>query len=220
MNKTPLALTISAGLILAGATIACNGNGGIDFPSKDLNLKQSIRIEETGQGNTIALNKAEITAISYFSTSTPNLMEVKIFGQEYKVQFSTSTNITPRFWGGMALNLSQFAVGDFVNVQGTLDSADFFLVQARTVWNVSIQKGRAAVSGTIQSITSSTNSFNLQTQNASSLTVNTATDTKIYQDRDQKAFSDLQTGMKVKVRGVWDQALTKIQALLIRIKKH
>lgn len=220
MNKNPLVLTIVAGLILAGAASACDA---FDFPFNG--LKQSIKIEETAQGNRISLNKAEITAISLSGTSTPNLLRVKIFGQEYKVQFSTSTNITPHFWGKPDQNLSEFSVGDFVNVEGILDSADFFLIQAKTVWNISRwtisgQKKQSVLSGTIQSIASSTNSFNLQTQNASSLTVNTDSNTKIYQGKNLKAFSDLQTGMKVSVRGAWDKTLAKIQALLIRIKPN
>jgi len=50
------------------------------------------------------------------------------------------------------------------------------------------------------------------------LIVNTDSNTKIYSGKNLKSFSDLQTGIKVMVRGIWDRTLTKIQALLVRIK--
>ena len=180
-------------------------------------LKQRVQIDETSAGNMVWLFGAKITEIP--GTTTPNLIKVKIFGQDYKVQIATSTNIVGSSGSKSAADLSEFSVGDIVNVYGTLDSADYFLVRAKNIHNVSIQKPYTVVNGKILSIASSTNSFTMEAKKAgtSTLLVNTDSNTKIYAGKTLKSFSDLQVGMKVKIRGIWDRALSKIQALLVRI---
>jgi hypothetical protein len=49
------------------------------------------------------------------------------------------------------------------------------------------------------------------------ITVNLDADTKIYSSKSLKVFSDLQVGMKVVVRGTWDKAMSKIQALIVKM---
>jgi len=183
-------------------------------------LKQKIQINETSSGNMAWLTGAKITEISGTATATPNLIKVKVFGQDYKIDVSATTNVVRYSWGKSVINLSEFSVGDIINVYGTLDSTDYFLVHAKTVRNVSIQKLHAVFTGNILSIASSTNSFTMEAKRTgiATLTVNTDSNTKIYSGKNLKSFSDLQVGMTVMTRGIWDRTMSKIQALLIRMK--
>lgn len=223
-KKILIALLIIFGLGIVGLTMAHEDKN--DFEPKanisdvaPIYLKQKILIEETSEGNMILIKAAKVTEISSTGGSTtPNLLKVKIFGQDYKIDILADTNVVRHNWGKSEVNLSEFSVGDIVNAYGTLDATDSFLIHAKTVRDVSIQKKHAVLNGTIQSINSSDKSFVLQTEKKGPVTVTTDTNTKIYQGKVEKTFSDLQTGLKVLVRGIWDTTLSKVQALLIRIK--
>jgi hypothetical protein len=230
MKKILIALMIVAGAVSMGLAQA-KGNDNNNGNNKNYgdikpnitgvatsDLKQRIQIEETSSGNTVWLTGAKIVEINTTaSSSVPNLIKVKIFGQDYKVKIASDTNVVRQYWGKSEVNLSEFSVGDIVNVYGTLDSSDYFSVNAKTVRNVSIQKLQAVLNGEISTIASSSSSFVMQTKKSGTTTVTTSSSTKIYSGKDLKSFSDLQTGMKVTVRGVWDKTLSTIQALLIRM---
>ena len=224
MKKFLLGLAIFTILVSIGVVQAKNNNSDDeDIKPNTVNvlksdLKQRIQINETSAGNMVWLTGTKITGIS--GTTTPNLINVKVFGQDYKVQIATSTNVVRQYWGKSAIDLSEFSVGDIINVYGTLDTADYFLVHAKTVRNVSIQKLHAVFTGKILSIASSTGSFTMEAKRngTSSLLVNTDSNTKIYQGKNLKSFSDLQVGMKVMVRGIWDKTISKVQALLVRMQ--
>ena len=224
MKKFLLGLAILAALVSVGVVQAKNDNSNDgDIKPNTANvlksdLKQKIQIDETSAGNIVRLTGAKITEIS--GTTTNNLIKVKVFGQDYKVQIATDTNVVRQYWGKSAIDLSEFSVGDIIKVYGTLDTADYFLVHAKIVRNVSIQKLHAVFTGNILNIASSTGSFTIEAKRngTSSLLVNTDSNTKIYQGKNLKSFSNLKVGTKVMVRGIWDKTLSKIQALLIRIK--
>jgi len=224
MKKFLLGLAILAALVSVGVVQAKNDNSNDgDIKPNTANvlksdLKQKVQIDETSTGNIVRLTGAKITEIS--GTTTNNLIKVKVFGQDYKVQIATDTNVVRQYWGKSAIDLSEFSVGDIIKVYGTLDTADYFLVHAKIVRNVSIQKLHAVFTGNILNIASSTGSFTIEAKRngTSSLLVNTDSNTKIYQGKNLKSFSNLKVGTKVMVRGIWDKTLSKIQALLIRIK--
>ena len=226
MKKIIIALLAVAVLTAGGAILANNDNNGKDSIKPNISdvlksdLKQRIQIDETSSGNMAWITGAKITEISGPSTSTPNLIKVKVFGQDYKIGVEAGTNVVRQYWGKSEIDLSEFSVGDIINVYGALDSADYFLIRAKTVRNVSIQKLHAIISGTILSISSSTSSFVIEARKTGTSTVSVKTDanTKIYSGEKVKSFSDLKTGAKVTVRGTWDRAKSYVQALLIRMK--
>lgn len=226
-TKIILAAMIIAGLsVITGLTMAKdNDKDGGDIKSNIANvlksdLRQRIQVEETSAGNMAWITGAKIVEISGLGTTTSKLIKVKIFGQDYKIEVFAGTNVVRQHWGKSEIDLSEFSVGDIINVYGTLDSTDYFLIHAKTVRNVSIQKLHAVFTGNILSVSSSTNSFTMEAKRtgANTLIVNTDANTKIYSGKILKSFSDLQVGTKVTVRGIWDRALSKIQALLVRIK--
>jgi hypothetical protein len=236
MKKIILFCAIFASVAIIGIAQAKNeGNNGNPiggFNGKEIkanienvlksDLKQRIQIDETSSGNIVWLTGAKIVSINTSSgTTTPNLITITIFGQTYKVQIDSTTNVVRQYWGKSSSDLSEFSVGDIINVYGNLDSSDYFLVHAKTVRNISIQKIYGVFNGSITTINSST-SFTMNTKKigTTTLIVNTDANTKIYQGKDVKSFSDLIVGTKINVRGIWDKTMSKIQALLIRISPN
>ena len=154
-------------------------------------------------------------------------LKISIFGITYKVDTSLS-KIVRHYWG--ASEIDEFSVGDIVNVYGYLDEADSYLIRAKTVRNVSIQKIHNVFKGVIESIDASSTSFILKTEERGNQTVMVSGETKIIKPQPvlcvkapclpveiAGSFSDLRVGMKAIVRGLWDKALSKIQARVIVI---
>lgn len=226
MKKLTIALLAITVLMIGGVILVQGKNNGGDNIKPNIDniqksdLKQRIQIDETSAGNMAWITGAKIIGISGPSTSTPNLINVTVFGQNYKIEVGTSTNVVRQYWGKSEIDLSEFSVGDIVNTYGILDSADYFLIHAKTVRNVSIQKLNVVINGTILSISTSTNSFMIEATKTGTSTINVIIDanTKIYSGDTLKLFSDLQNGTKVTVRGIWDRTKSYVQALLIRMK--
>ena len=217
MKKLILFLTVMVGLMTL--TLAQAKNDDIKPNTANVlksDLKQRIQIEETGVGNLAWLTGAKIVEIS--ASTTPSFIKVKVFGQDYKIEISTTTNVIRQDWGKTTIGLSEFSIGDIVNAYGNLDANDYFLIHAKNLRNVSIQKLHATVEGKVSSISSSTNSFDISVKKkgTSTVTINIDANTKIYAGKSLKTFSDIQVGMKVVVRGIWDRAMSKIQALIVK----
>lgn len=158
----------------------------------------------------VLIKAAKVTSVG---TDT---LGISVFSYAYTID-TKGANIVRQFWGSSGLG--EFSVGDIVNVHGYLDANNNFLVHAKTVRNVSIQKKHGVFNGTIDSVNASTTSFVLKAEGRGNQTVSVTSDTKITIGTTTAAFSDLQVGAKVLVRGIWDRALSKIQAILVAIKK-
>ena len=191
-----------------------------DVPQKK--LKQKILIEETGEGIHILIKSAQLLEISSLNGgSTPDLLKVKIFGQEYKIHRIADARVLQHSWGSS--DLSEFSVGDIINAFGTLDSTDPFLVHAKTIRNVSFQFKHRAFGGEITQIPATSSAspavdFILRTEARGDQKVIITEKTKILEGKVQKTVSDLQVGMRVMVRGLWNRTLSEIKALIIKIK--
>jgi len=186
----------------------------------DIYLKQKILIEETGDENYALIKAAKITEITSLATTTAttsaDFIKIKVLGQDYKVKINKETNVVRYSWVKLSIDLSEFTVGDIINVYGTIDENDPFLIQAKTVRNVSIQKKHANFIGEITSITA-TSTFSLKTEKHGTLVVSTDANTKIYSSSQLKTFSDLKVGTKVLVRGIWNVTQGTMAAYLIRL---
>ena len=191
-----------------------------DVPKKE--LKQKILIEETGEGTQILIKSAQVAEISSLSGgSIPDLLKVKIFGQDYKIHRMPDAKVVFHSWGRS--DISEFSVGDIVNAFGTLDDTDSFLVHAKTIRNVSFQFKHRAFVGEITKIPATsfatpTTDFILRTLEKGEQKVIITEKTKIFEGKAQKTISDLQVGMRVMVRGLWNKTLSEIKALIIKIK--
>jgi hypothetical protein len=174
-------------------------------------LRQNLSLVELGNGRVEALIKAGV--ISEIA-SDGAFIKVKIFNAEYKAVISSDTNIVRNSWG--VSELSEFSVGDVVNVHGFMDTGDYSTITTRTIRNVSIQKLHGVFQGEIKEIVSP-GVFSFESK-GKILTVTVGDDTKIFVGREAKSFADLLVGMNGLVRGVWDRTLSKVQALLIIMK--
>ncbi|MDP1629539.1 MAG: DUF5666 domain-containing protein [bacterium] len=181
-----------------------------DIPAVD--LKAHLSLTELGTGKIEALIKAGV--ISEIAGDSASL-KVKIFNTEYKVQISSDTKIVRHYWG--TSQISEFSVGDVVNVHGLLDANDQSVIAAKTIRNVSIQQRHGVFSGEIKLITPP-DTFIFQTKERGGQTVQVGGETRIFFGRESKSFSDLAVGMEGVVRGIWDKTLSKIQALLITMR--
>lgn len=175
-------------------------------------LRQNFSLTELGNGRVEALIKAGV--ISEIA-SDGAFIKVKIFNAEYKAAISSDTNIVRNSWG--VSELSEFSVGDIVNIHGFMKTDDYATIITRTIRNVSIQKLHGVFQGEIKEILSP-NVFSFENKGGETLTVTTGDETKIFIGREAKGFADLLVGMTGLVRGVWDRTLSKTQALLIIMK--
>ena len=158
----------------------------------------------------VLIKAAKVTSVG------ADTLGVSVFSYAYTIDTKTA-KIVRQFWGSS--NINEFSVGDIVNVHGYLDAGNSFLIHAKTIRNVSIQTKHAVFSGKVESVNASTSSFVLKTEERGNQTVSVTADTKITKGTTTVAFSDIQAGAKLLVRGVWNKALAKIQAILITIKK-
>ena len=156
----------------------------------------------------ILMKAAKVTEIG------DNYLKVSIFNYAYKID-TVGANFVRHWWGQS--NINEFSVGDIINAWGYLDENDTSLVHAKTIRNVSIQWMYGVFNGIIASIDSVNNTFVLKTESRGSQTIIVSSDTKIVKATSTASFGDLQVGMGVIVRGVWNKTLSKIQAQVINI---
>ncbi len=154
-------------------------------------------------------------------------LKISIFSYIYKIDISGS-KVVRYGWGESAID--EFSIGDIVNVHGYLDASDNYLVHAKTVRNVSIQKVHSVFRGMIEGIDATSTTFTMATEEAGSQAVIVNGDTKIVKQMNivcittpclpiytTGSFSDLQAGMRVTVRGLWNKTSSKIQARVVII---
>lgn len=172
-----------------------------------------------------ASTEVNIKAAKLLEVSTTSI-KVYIFGYTYTIDVEKA-KIIRRFRSNS--DLAEFSPGDIINVFGYLDKDNNYLVHAEIVRNMSVQRKDAAFKGTIESITPP-DTFVMKTKERGSQTVIVSANTKIIIAGEEVvcitapcpplpprtgSFSDLKVGQKVRVRGIWDRTLSRIQAKLV-----
>lgn len=152
-------------------------------------------------------------------------LRISIFSINYKIDL-TGVKLVRQNWANSEID--EFSVGDLINVFGYLDENDNFLIHAKTVRDLSIQKNQRIFKGVVGTITPP-DSFILQTTDLGDYTVVVSSDTEIVKSEPMvciqvvgvtcpsstsavATFSDIKTGETVIVRGVWNNTTKKIQA--------
>lgn len=169
----------------------------------------------------VLIKAAKVTEIG------ADYLKISIFNYVYKIDISGS-KIVRYEWNKSAID--EFSIGDIVNIHGYLDASDNYLVNAKTVRNVSIQKVHSVFRGIIKTIDATSMTFIIATEEAGDQMVAVNNDTKIIKQMDivcittpclpiytTGSFGDLQVGIRVTVRGLWNKTLAKIQARVIII---
>jgi len=145
----------------------------------------------------VVIGDATITSLGLTGDFT-----VSAGGKDYPVYTDANTKFRRLFWGNGAF--SDLRVDDKVNIIGTWTDDSHTAINAFMVRDLSVQKKHGVFFGTIDSISGST--FVLKTLRHNSITVTTGSSTKfINRSGGAITFSNLATGQRVRVRGLWDK---------------
>jgi len=135
------------------------------------------------------------------------VLTIAVEDKNYEITVTDKTQLRRRFWG--KAELSEFSVGNKVNVIGKWTDEAKTKIEARLVRNLSIQKRWGVFFGDVTSKTD--NSFIIKSVARGEETVYPTSATK-YVDRTEKTITlkDIKVNDKVRIKGVWDRTLKKI----------
>lgn len=169
--------------------------------------------ESSGWVRLAILKRANIGTVILSSKSGTTFTVTKE-GKSYSVLTDSNTKFRRRFWGTATFNEMQ--IGDTLNVAGKWTDEAKTTVQATLVRDVSIQKRQGVFFGTVQTVNSK--GFVMQTVNRDNQTVTVGSSTN-YENRKGEAikFSDIKTGDRIRVRGLWNRQLNTI-ADIVKVK--
>lgn len=160
---------------------------------KPKNLNSEVRIE------------GKIVSMSY------NLINIEDSnGKNYKVNITEKTQLRRKFWG--SADLKEFTVGNQVKVIGRFINEDKYEIEAVLIRNLSIQRRWGVFFGEVQTL--SENYLIIKTTNRGNLTVYFDNETKLKNRKEEEIkWREIQTGHKIRVKGVWDKDLSKIRSV-------
>jgi len=152
-----------------------------------------------------------------------NVLTVTAGDKDYQVIIGDKTNFNARslksqgffntilrrkFWG--EANLSEFAVGDKVNVIGEWANEEKTKINAHLIRNQSIQKRWGAFIGEVTTAPNE-GTFKMKTVNRGIITVSFGSSTKaVSRDEKEIKIDDVAVGHRVRVKGVWDNKTNTI----------
>jgi hypothetical protein len=111
---------------------------------------------------------------------------------------------------GAAMQLSEFIVGDKIQVTGTLWGDNS--IGATTIRDLSLYTHTGTYSGKISAINTADNSFTMNSKTYGSQTIHTNNFTSYSKNGSSATFKDLILGMTASVKGMWDRSKLNITA--------
>lgn len=167
---------------------------------KKQTLKETLKTKAKKMGLSAKLT-GEITAIS------GNTLSVKQGDKSYTVNVGDSTKLYRRF--GAKATLSEFAVGNKINIVGTWTDESKIAINASYIRDVSVMKKFGTFVGKVTS--KSDGSFVIEPKVRQTQTIMVSSTTK-YTDRNKNAitYADIAVGDRVQTRGVWDKSNKKV----------
>src|SRR3990167_6622231 len=124
----------------------------------------------------------------------------------FQVNITDKTQILRKFGGKSSL--SEFSVGDEVVIFGKFTDDTKLTIDAKTIKNNSIQKRWGAFFGKVTSHNS--DNFIMETLERGSQTVYFGGAKFVNRKEISISYSDIKVGDRVRVKGVWDKTLNKI----------
>lgn len=185
-----------ANLEVVGATSTPKPTG-IKFGNLKLDLKDKIQAVKAERAH---LKNVKITAIGSNSVTVDNA------GTSVTVNISDKTQLRRRFWGKS--ELTEFSVGDKVDVIGKWTDDTKTAINAVLIRNESIQKRFGVFFGTVKSLTGT--EFAMTTIQRDDETVTIGTAKLINRKGGAITQADIKVGDRVRVRGLWDSNLKTI----------
>ena len=155
----------------------------------------------------VAFGSGKLTAIN------GTTLTVEKDGKTYSVLTGTfekcSTHLRRRFWG--TSTLTEFTVGDTVNVAGKFTDESKTTIEACVVRDVSIQKRFGVFVGEVTSLTSSGWVMTTVSEKRANQTVTVTTTTK-YTNRKNETItqSNIKVGDRVRVKGMWNRVINTV----------
>jgi hypothetical protein len=129
-------------------------------------------------------------------------------GKIYQVNITEKTQLRRRFWGKSSL--SEFSVGDEVNVIGRYTDETKSTIEAVLIRNKSIQKRWGVFFGEV--LSKEGNVLTIKIINRGEIKVYGGDGTKIVNRREESiSFNNIEVGHRVRVKGVWDRTLREIR---------
>jgi hypothetical protein len=171
-------------------------------------IRQEIKEKKEELKPTILAFKGKAAKIigGQISGLNNTVLTVTKEGKSYTIATSANTQFRRHFWG--KAELSEMSVGDNVNVWGKWADDTQTTINAYLIRNTSIMKRFGVFLGTVKS--KSDQSFVLQTVERGDQTVYLDSKTKFTDRKGASSYSQVNTGDRVKVRGMWDKTLSKI----------
>jgi len=130
-------------------------------------------------------------------------------GKTYTINVNSKTQLRRDFWGKSTL--AEFSVGDKVNVIGKWTDDNQTAVNATLVRDTSIQKRWGVFFGKVT--VKNGDSFVFQTINRGLQTVVFGSAKFIKRNETTMTYTELNIGDEVRVKGVWDKTLNKIESV-------
>jgi len=129
-------------------------------------------------------------------------------GKIYQVNITEKTQLRRRFWGKSSL--SEFSVGDEVNVIGRFTDETKTTIDAVLIRNLSIQRRWGVFFGEVLSKEGSV--LTIKTIGRGELKVYLTNSTKLVNRRGETiTLNDIQVGHRIRVKGVWNKDLKEIK---------
>lgn len=204
-----LALTLALGLGIASPAFAKepqNARGVKKNFMQELREKMSSRagvVKTFFEFGRAAIGSGKITA------KTETTLTVEKDGKSYTVNLDSKTQLRRRFWG--KAELSEFSVGNTVNVIGHWTDDTHTAINAKLVRNISIQKRFGVFFGEVKSILSGGWVMSTKSENRADQTVTVSSSTKLENRKGETMTqTDVKVGHKVRVKGLWDRTLNTI----------
>jgi len=143
------------------------------------------------------------------TAKTDTTLTVEKDGKSYTVNIDDKTQLRRRFWG--KAELSEFSVGNTINVIGRWTDDTHTAINAVLVRNISIQKRFGVFFGDVKSLVTGGWVMSTQSENRRDQTVTVSSSTKfINRMGDTITQADVKVGHKVRVRGLWDRSLNTV----------
>ena len=166
-----------------------------------------VQAEESVSTSAIAVT-GTLTAMS--GTSVPATITLTSGATVYTVNVDATTVIVRKYNG--PADLSEFMVGDTIQVKGTLSSDAVNTITPKTIKDLSVQRAGGTFIGTIVTTNCASNSFTYKPKEREQQTVYLATTATIIRGGEKVACTDLKNGELAKVIGLWRQASNRIDA--------
>ncbi|MFA6588666.1 MAG: DUF5666 domain-containing protein [Patescibacteria group bacterium] len=191
MSKIKLYTSIGAMALIAAFVIGVKAN-----TAEAATTTNAIKVQGT------------ITAIS--GTTLPAVITMTSGATTYTVNIASTTKIVRKYNGSS--DLSEFIVGDIIQVTGKLSDAATNTIDATTIKDLSVQRIGGNFKGYIVALDCTNNKFTFKPTDREQQTVIVNSSTKIIRNGLKIKCTDLVAKEKTKVIGIWRTTTKEIMA--------